>query len=490
MDKILLLLSFNPSKRSGRRSATVLLLGLLSTLVCCRRGDAQEKQSQPTDCPNASRPTYQFPFLRFDEDWSLLRCSPRTGRWDRIKYIPLYLGDGYLSLGGDVREVYESYDQQYWGDGPQGAAGWLVHHYLLHADVHPNKSFRVFGELQAAFENGRNGGPRPYDENKLDLHQAFVDFTIPSTKRRLTLRLGRQELYYGSGRLVDARFGLNTRISVDGAKLIAQLSRTHFEVFASRPTIQNPGIFDDPPDSKKIFWGAYSTTRLNHSRAVDVYYLGFRAASQTFAVGTGPYQLHMIGTRVAGSRRRFDFDQEANVQLGTFRNGDVRAWSVASINGYTFDRTRGDPRISLRSDVTSGDGDPNDHHLGSFFPLYARGKYFGEADLNGPVNTIDLIPQLDLHATKRLVVSGNYGVFWRESISDGVYGFAGNLYKTGDLSRARLIGQQAEVDFNYFVAPHILFRAVYQHFFSGAYLQQTPPGRDVNYVTVWTDYHF
>lgn len=490
MDKASLPLRLNPNRGRGRRSATVLLLALLSMLVCCRRGDAQEQQSQTSDCPNASRPTYQFPFLRFDEDWSFLRCAPRADRWDRIKYIPLHLHDGYLSLGGDIREVYESYDQQYWGDGPQGAAGWLVHHYLLHADAHLDKSFRVFGELQAAFENGRNGGPRPYDENKLDLHQAFVDFTIPSTRRRLTLRLGRQELYYGSGRLVDARFGLNTRISVDGAKSIAQLGRTHLEVFASRPTLQKPGIFDDSPDSKKIFWGAYSTTKLNHSRVVDLYYLGFRAASQTFAVGTGPYQLHMIGARVAGSRHHFDFDQEANVQLGTFRDGDVRAWSIASLNGYAFGTTKGSPRISLRSDVTSGDSNPNDHHLGSFFPLYARGKYFGEADLNGPVNTIDLIPQLDLHPTKQFLVSGSYGVFWRQSTSDGVYGFAGNLYKTGDLSRARLIGQQAEVEFNFFVAPHTLLRTVYQHFFSGAYLKQTPLGRNVNYVTVWMDYHF
>lgn len=92
MDKVSLPPRFNPDGRSGRRSATVLLLALFSMLVCCRRGDTQDKQSQTSDCLNASRPTYQFPFLRFDEDWSLLRCSPRRDRWDRIKYIPGLFG--------------------------------------------------------------------------------------------------------------------------------------------------------------------------------------------------------------------------------------------------------------------------------------------------------------------------------------------------------------------------------------------------------------
>jgi hypothetical protein len=53
-----------------------------------------------------------------------------------------------------------------------------------------------------------------------------------------------------------------------------------------------------------------------------------------------------------------------------------------------------------------------------------------------------------------------------------------------------MIGQQAEIDFNYFIMPHTLMRVVYQHFFPGWFLKETPPGQDVNYVTVWFDYHF
>ena len=48
------------------------------------------------------RPNYQF--LRFEEDWSVLKNAPesqRTDFVDRIKYIPLSDdGDIWLSLGG------------------------------------------------------------------------------------------------------------------------------------------------------------------------------------------------------------------------------------------------------------------------------------------------------------------------------------------------------------------------------------------------------
>jgi Alginate export len=225
----------------------------------------------------------------------------------------------------------------------------------------------------------------------------------------LTLRLGRQELYYGSGRLVDARFGLNTRISFDGAKVIAQAGNTHIEAFVTRPTLQKPGIFDDVPDSKKAFWGIYSATATRLDRSVEFYYFG---AQQTFSVGTAYFQSHTVGGRWADKKDGFDFDEEANVQLGKFGKGDIRAWSAAFNNGYSLETTKGRPRISLRSDVTSGDNDLDDRHLGTFYPLYARGKYFGEADLNGPVNTIDLIPQLDIHLSRRLTTdlrSGHSG---------------------------------------------------------------------------------
>ena len=59
------------------------------------------------------------------------------------------------------------------------------------------KGFDFFGQLKSGLENDCSGG-RPFDENKLDVNQAFVDVTLVSReKTNLTIRVGRQEVELG-----------------------------------------------------------------------------------------------------------------------------------------------------------------------------------------------------------------------------------------------------------------------------------------------------
>jgi hypothetical protein len=94
--------------------------------------------------------------------------------WDIIKYIPSNdKGDWYLSTGGEVRERYEYFHNSLWGQGPQDSNGYLLQRYMLHADLHLGPYGRLFGQLKSGLENGRTGGPRPADEDKLDVNQSL-----------------------------------------------------------------------------------------------------------------------------------------------------------------------------------------------------------------------------------------------------------------------------------------------------------------------------
>src|SRR6266403_677336 len=84
---------------------------------------AQPAWAQPSQAgAELNRPAYQI--RRFDEDWSVLRgvdLSATGDFWDRLKFIPLSPDQSvWLSLGGQVRERVEDYEQYLFGaPGPK-----------------------------------------------------------------------------------------------------------------------------------------------------------------------------------------------------------------------------------------------------------------------------------------------------------------------------------------------------------------------------------
>jgi hypothetical protein len=65
---------------------------------------------------------------------------------------------------------------------------------MPYSDWHFGPLFRVFVQLKSSEEEGRKPGPRPLDRKRLDLNQAFADFSYPRTvlpanQAYLTLRL-------------------------------------------------------------------------------------------------------------------------------------------------------------------------------------------------------------------------------------------------------------------------------------------------------------
>ncbi len=79
----------------------------------------------------------------------------------------------------------------------------------MHSDIHVGSRLRLWAELNSSLENGRVEGPRPViDEDKLALHQGFVEFEI-TQRSAITVRIrsGRQEIAVGSGRMYSLREG-------------------------------------------------------------------------------------------------------------------------------------------------------------------------------------------------------------------------------------------------------------------------------------------
>ena len=100
----------------------------------------------PTGETPAPPPAYKV--LRFDENYYYLSAATnRVDPLDAVKYIPLRPGspDWYLSLGGEVRERFESVNDDNFGIRGGADTYWLQRLTLL-TDWHFSDRVRIFAE--------------------------------------------------------------------------------------------------------------------------------------------------------------------------------------------------------------------------------------------------------------------------------------------------------------------------------------------------------
>ena len=451
---------------------------------------AQAQASQ--GCPQPSG----YALLRQDEDYSELRNPAcRQDFWDPLKFIP-FGSNGYMTIGGEAREWYEGFRNANWGAGPQDHNGYLLQRLSLYANWYISNRVRFFGQLSSSIEAGRNGGPAPIMEAKLFAEQGFVDIGfIEHAGGSLTLRLGRQEFEYGSGRLVDVREGPNVRLAFDGVDAVLKAASWHVDAFAARPVVNNTAVFDDPPNHATIFWGAYGVRPLRsaHGGNIDAYYLGIDNKQATFSRGTAQEIRHTAGTRFWGEHRALAYNWEGMFQWGSFGHDDIRAWALGTHTGYNVRWISSQPQIGINLGATSGDTDRPSAPLGTFNPLFPTGIYFGVGgvNLNGPSNMLRVGPTITFHLRKTVSLILDDDFFWRKSLEDGVYGLGVNLLWSGLDNRNRYVGSQPSAGVYWQASRHIGLAAAYTHFSVGPFLTQSaPPGKDVDYAAIWAAYKF
>jgi hypothetical protein len=456
---------------------------------------AQSDQPVPVITPNRG---YQL--LRENDDWTFLRDPTlRSDFWDPIKYIPLRAGtdpadDWYLSIGGEVRQVWERIGNDNWGQQPYINAFWLQR-YMVHVDTHYGKHVRSFVQLKSGLEFFRQGEPRPIDEKKFDFEAAFLELGTSFRRNWIVLKMGRQELNYGSGRLLSVREGPNVRQSFDGFKIRSRVGAWNIDGFAVRPDLDKPGFFSNAPDHATAFWGLYATRLLTRHVSLDAYYLGIDRKQFTYDRGTAQELRQSVGARlwrpVAKESPAWDFDYEGVWQFGTFGTANIRAWTVASDTGYSLPTAMLKPRFSLKADISSGD-DPRTNTLGTFSPIYPVGNYFGViADTGpGPVNFIDVHPRIQTQIPHGVSISADLVLQWRENVLDGVYAVPGFLIRPADDSRSRFVGYRPGVEVRWQIDHHAYVQADYGVFYAGRFLRESMPGRNLNYLSLWAGYKF
>jgi hypothetical protein len=432
--------------------------------------------------------------LRYNENYEYLKNDTSTNFYEQLKYLPFNKSkDIYASFGGELRYQYNLYRNEDFGELEADKRGFFLLRHMLHSDIHIKKHLRVFAQLKANVEEGRANGPRvPLDEDRLSAHQLFLDANlINNTNQLLAVRFGRQELLYGSQRLISVREGPNNRQSFDGAKLYYKNKKWQMDAFYTHPVFINPGAWDDKRRTDIDFGGVYAViNKVPVVGNLDLYALYLRRENGFFTEGTQQEKRYSVGTRIWQRKAGWMYDFEALYQFGKFGSGNISAWTASVNTSYTFQNNKRNPTIGLKTEFISGDKKRGDGNLQTFNPLFPRGAYFGLAALIGPANLFDIHPSFAIDFSKKLTLNTDYDLFWRYSLDDGLYGPVGNFLRPDNGSRSRFIGHQVMAQLEYEVNKYVYIAPEIGYFITGNYLKESGDGKNMFLFTVTSTLKF
>jgi hypothetical protein len=422
----------------------------------------------------------------FDVDWRYLDRPSNTEHdfFDFLKRVPL--GDDFLfTTGGELRvRSIEEFDSRLTGVTNE----YTLFRARVYGDLWYRDLFRVYVEGYYADSSPQTLAPLVIDRDRGDLLNAFVDVKAWELDRNnIYFRAGRQELLYGSQRLISPLDWANTRRTFQGAKLFYASEDLDVDLFSVQPVIPNRN-HGDSVDWHQLFSGAWTTYRPCKGQSLDAYVLNLEQGRKV-AAGEGGhlggFNITTVGSRYAGNLSNWLIDVEGMLQFGDFSNQTDLANAYTTAAGYDFKDAPWDPQFWVSFDHASGDPHPGVGGIHrTFNQLFPFGHYcFGFIDLVGRQNIDDLNFQFACYPEPWITALVQYHMFRLDHGRDALYSSAGTVERIDPTGRAgRNVGDEIAWLVNFHLTSHQDVLVGYEHLWAGPFLQQTGPGTSPDYL--------
>ncbi|MBC7935517.1 MAG: alginate export family protein [Rhizobacter sp.] len=421
---------------------------------------------------------YKPKLLRFDEDYSNLTDSVVQKKpWLRTKNISLNQTTTIkVSVGLDYREMYElvkGYDSTGATDGY-----WLTR-IMAHADVHFGTRFRTFFQVGRGFIAARVLPARPVDVDELFFLNAFGEYHFGKQNNNY-LRLGRQELFFGLGRLIAPREGPNLRSTYDGVRVHNSMGAFTWDAFFSYLVNNKQGILDNEIlGNNQRLWGFYSTKKWRQFSA-DLYYLGYYNPTALFSkqVTRAKETRHSMGVRWYGKvSNGTGYDAEAVYQFGQFGSNSIDAFMVDAKVSKDIQLKRSVLKPSAKIGYFSGNRSVNDSKLTTYNSLFPNLLYYQTAIGIFPSNLIN--PQVNLGWDyKKLSIVGGVDGYWRASKQDGLYAPFGTLLLNN--TNETYLGYQLYTKADYAFTQNLSCTFLVSRYYKSQFIKNNTDGRGID----------
>lgn len=431
-------------------------------------------------------PKYPYPRLAlmqpsmFDVGWNYLD-DPKNTEHDYADPLKrMKLGEDWMmTLGG---QQWARYMNEYNSRLGRVDNDYLLYRTRLSADIFYKDTFRFFIEGIHSNTVGQNLAPLGIDGTGTDFLNLFAEVKLGEyCDKPIYARYGRQELNFGSQRLVSSLDWANTRRTFDGASVHRYGDKWDATAFYVQPVIPNFNKLDWH-DSQQHFAGAFATYRPAKGHTLEFYnfaYVNNNAIAQR-TIQRGNISTDTIGARYTGDKDGFLWDIEGAGQFGrTAGHNSAAAMATAGI-GYNFKDKPLNPTFWAFYDYASGDGAPNSGQYNTFNQLFPFGHYYlGWADLVGRQNIQDFNFHMYLYPTKWVTFWTQYHIFNLANTRDALYNTAGNVSRFDPTGRAGgKVGQELDFILNFHLTKHSDVMAGYSHMYAGDFIKATAaPGQ-------------
>lgn len=414
-----------------------------------------------------------WPF--FDADWRFVDSIPWEDRTcvERLKRIPL--NDCWLfSTGG---EYWSRYHHEHNSRLTEARNTFNLQHVRLYGDLWYSDWLRFYGEYVWADSFGEDLPATPIDVDRGDILDLFVDMKLfEYDAKPVYVRAGRQELLYGSQRLITPLPWGNKRHTFQGVKVFRQGEKWDFDAFWTQFVPANPSSFDNA-DENQDFAGSWLTYKPKKGETVDFYYLLYDNQNNITQqnIVRAPFQTHTLGTRWAGDNNGFLWDFEGALQFGEQNNNDIFAGMASAGVGRSWKDNCLTPTVWLCYDYASGDSDPNSGDVNTFNQQFPFGHYYlGWMDMVGRQNIHDVNAHLYVYPTPWMTCWVQYHHFWLDQSTDALYNPGGVAYRRDATGAAGTnVGDEINFVVNFHLTRYSDILASYNKLFGGSFLDNT-----------------
>jgi hypothetical protein len=443
------------------------------SLLDLLRGNEREK---PPKYPYP--PISPYPGSFFDADYRYLD-DPNNTQHDWLDCLKrIHLGDNLMfSTGGEFR--YRLMDEQ-----ASRLTAFDNNYNLIRTRVYGDLSYRdrvrAYIEFIQANAFHESLPPLVTDNNPADILNLFMDFKLLETfGTPAYLRVGRQELLYGSQRLISPIDWANSRRTFQGVKMFWANPKWDVDMFWVKPVLVSATQMDSW-DPKQDFFGLWGTYKPKPGTVRDFYVLNlanYRPVAHGANQQVGGFDITTFGTRWAGDRNgRWLYDAEGMIQTGIRANTEMAGYAYTVGLGYRFKDCRFNPTVWVYNDYASGDPNPGGPGLSrTFNQLFAFGHYyFGLQDFVGRQNINDLNVQASVNPTRWITGIFQYHHFTLAQPRDALYNTAGAPIRQ-DITGAsgRYVGDEFDFTANVHCSQHADMWFGVGYFATGPFLENT-----------------